>query len=197
MFVSGKPRLIRSVSAVPANCGCGACGGVPAKHVVLMSVCTGHNLHSWNPCPAHYSQTCIFKEKVLCCSNVWQLCPSVVTTIPWNQTQWLEIRWRCSAIGGICLTSTVTRARVLVLPCSCSECPSPLISSVQIHDIISFVWGVHLICETIYVKLLCSCSNSKSAVPVKLPIAVQICDGKSELGFNCTLRCCGRWMLCL
>lgn len=37
-----------------AKCGCGAGGGVPAKHVVLMSVYTGHNLHSQNPYPAIY-----------------------------------------------------------------------------------------------------------------------------------------------
>lgn len=49
MFVSGKPHQIRSVSAVPAKCGCGAGGGLPAKHVVLMSVYAGHNLHSQNP----------------------------------------------------------------------------------------------------------------------------------------------------
>lgn len=138
---------------MPANCGCGAGGDVSAKHVVLMSVCTGHNSHRQYSYPArithlHMKRCCLINIK-----SIW--------IILQNQTECLTLRFHYFHL--LCVTQRMwASARVLTLPRSCWKCPSPLMSSVQIHVIISFLRGVHLTCDTIYVKLLCSCSKSNS-----------------------------------
>lgn len=146
-----------SVSAVPTKSGCGDGGGLPAKHVAVMSIYTCHNLHCQNPRPANIYWS---GYKNRCCALLL-FDNSVVITTPWIQIEMVKLRlteWY--ATGG----ETQWRDLCCISPNGCGLEPeyqcfpaaaqniSLLIHSVQMSDIIAFVSGAHSICDTIYVK---------------------------------------------